>query len=145
MVNIKQPEVDEYLAKCRPDGHYGLGGTVAWWAGGAVSRWRTEDTLAFGRSRGAEPFFNPGGIFLKTLDGGENSEHFLSEVRQAPPEFLLRHRILSLAIALGGDRTGDPAQRAAKRTRRGVARLLRTLARPLRQRTRPGRRSLPPC
>ena len=37
------------IGKCRRDGHYGLGGTVAWSAGGAQSRWRSEKKLAFGR------------------------------------------------------------------------------------------------
>ncbi len=38
------------INKCKAnDGLYGLGGTTVWSAGGAESRWRTEDALAFGQ------------------------------------------------------------------------------------------------
>lgn len=37
------------INKCKSDGHYGLGGTTVWSAGGGESRFRTEHDLAFGR------------------------------------------------------------------------------------------------
>jgi lysophospholipase L1-like esterase len=37
------------INKCKGDGLYGLGGTTVWSSGGAESRWRTEDELAFGQ------------------------------------------------------------------------------------------------
>lgn len=37
------------INKCKSDGHYGLGGTTVWSAGGAESRFRTEAELGFGR------------------------------------------------------------------------------------------------
>lgn len=63
------------INKCRGDGLYGLGGTVAWSAGGAESRWRTEAELAFGRKISrfevwyrAQP---KGGNIRVKIDGGE--------------------------------------------------------------------------
>lgn len=64
------------INKCKAnDGLYGLGGTTVWSAGGAESRWRTEDDLAFGQKVSrfeiwyrAQP---KGGNLRVKVDGGE--------------------------------------------------------------------------
>lgn len=63
------------INKCRSDGLFGLGGTTVWSAGGAESRWRTEEELAFGRKISrvelwyrAQP---KGGNVRVKIDGGE--------------------------------------------------------------------------
>jgi lysophospholipase L1-like esterase len=63
------------INKCKSDGHYGLGGTTVWSAGGAQSRFRTATKTPYGQKASRFELWYAqhakGGKIRITVDGGE--------------------------------------------------------------------------